>query len=331
MAIPTVAEVLKQSGWTQEQIDALDQKARTGIETYVSNDYQTAEQKDKAAQDLAVKAEADRKAQESAAAAAKDAQDAAELAQRTTNEFWNTTYPPAIAAMETEKAKLAKEAADSKAEAAYYKAQRESYLTTLGLKPEDAPVFTPSSNTPPPEPAKTPGTPTFSQDEFLKRVDRGVYSIQDIGWKYQQLYGTPIPVSPSDLVKQADALKLSPMEYAARTYKFAEKEADRRAAEVKAHDDSIAAATAAAKDAEYKAKMEAQANEFAAKERQMAERVSTHPDLRQPPGSAKFTELRRAQKDGERPDPTKMTPEARLKLTQENVKKRFEEQHQQVA
>ena len=60
MPVPTVAEVLKQSGWSQEKIDALDAQALSGITTYVSSVYQTAEQKEKAAQDLAVKAEADR-------------------------------------------------------------------------------------------------------------------------------------------------------------------------------------------------------------------------------------------------------------------------------
>ena len=57
MAIPTVAEVLKQSGWSQEKIDALDAQALSGITNYVSTVYQTAEQKEKEARDLAVKAE----------------------------------------------------------------------------------------------------------------------------------------------------------------------------------------------------------------------------------------------------------------------------------
>ena len=84
-------------------------------------------------------------------------------------------------------------------------------------------------------------------------------------------------------------------------------------------------------EAEWKPKLEAQANEFAAKERKLNEQMSQHPDMTLPVGSAKFTEVRRAQQAGERPDPTKMTPEARLKLTQENVRKNFEERHQQVA
>ena len=329
MPAPTLAEVLKQSGWTQEQIDALDANARTGLTNYVSNVYQTAEQKEKAAQELAVKAEADKKAAETSTAATQALKEEAELVNRNVQEFWATTYPAA----ETEK-----QAAIQAAETARINAEaRAAWLQTqvdgakaAGYALADLPAFTPPA-APKAEPVKTPGTPSFSQDEFLKRVDRGVYSIQDIGWKYQQLYGTPIPISPSELVAKADAIKLSPMEYAARTFKFAEKDEEHRQAVAKAHDDAIAAAKGTEKDAEWKAKLDAQSAEFAAKERKMLEDSSTHPDLRQPPGSAKYTELRRATTEGERPDPTKMTPEARLKLTQQNLHKRLEERQQQVA
>jgi hypothetical protein len=121
------------------------------------------------------------------------------------------------------------------------------------------------------------------------------------------------------------------MEYAARTYKFAEKEAEKVQAAAKAHDDAIAAAKAAEKDAEWKAKLDAQSSEFAAKERKMAEQQSTHPDMILPQGSARITELRRATSSGERPDPTKLTPEARLKLSQENIRKRVEERQSVAA
>jgi hypothetical protein len=321
MPVPSLAEVLKQSGLSQEQIDALDAKFLSGVSTYVSGVYKTAEEKEQAAVAAAAKAEADRKAQEELTTAAKAAQDAAELNKRSVDEFWNTTYNPGVAAWETERQKLAKEAADAQAAAAYYKTQITG-LKDLGFTPADIPNFTP-----PPAPVveKTPGTPTFSEDAIMKRLDQGVHTIQDISWKYQQLYGTPIPVSPSELVAKADAIKLSPMEYASRTFRFAEKEAEHRAAEAKKHDDGIAEAARAAEQSEWKAKMDAQASEFSAKERKMAEQVSTHPDMHLPQNSATFAEVRRATSTGERPDPTKMTPESRLKLTQENVRKHFEE------
>ena len=111
--MPTLAEVLKNSGWSQAQIDALDAQAMKGLGDYVSGIEQTAAQKEKAAQDLAVKAEADRKAQEAAVVAAKAAQDAAELQNRSVKDFWDNTYNPGLAAWEAERTKLAKAASDA--------------------------------------------------------------------------------------------------------------------------------------------------------------------------------------------------------------------------
>src|SRR5271157_5822631 len=113
MPVPTVAEVLKQSGWSQEKIDALDAQALSGLNTHINTVYQTAEQKEKSASELAVKAEADRKAQEAAVVAAKAAQDAAELQNRNNQDFWTNTFSPGISAWETEKKELAKRVAAS--------------------------------------------------------------------------------------------------------------------------------------------------------------------------------------------------------------------------
>jgi hypothetical protein len=332
MPAPTLAEVLLKSGWTQAQIEALDANSRTGLNDYVSGIYATAEQKETGAKQAAEKAEADRKAAEASQAAAKAAQDAAELAKRSTDEFWTTTYPPALAAMEAEKAKLAKEAADSRAEAAYYKAQRESYLGTLGIKPEDAPAFAPAG-TPPPDPNKTPGTPTFvDPNVIISRVGDGMNTISDIAWKYQTLYGgQTLPIAPSELIKQADAVKLSPMEYASRTFKFAEKEAERVQAARKAEIDAATAIAVAAKDESHKAELKKIQDEFSAKERQRLEQGGSNPDVKMPPGSAKFADVRRAVAAGERKDPTRMTQQERRQTSLENIHKALEERQQVVA
>lgn len=330
----TLQEVLLKSGWSQTQIDALDAKAMSGLTEYVTTVEKTATEKELAAKAAAEKAEADRKAAEASAAAAKVAQDAAELSKRSVDEFWQNTYNPGMAAAESDKAKLAKEAADARAEAAYYKTQRESYLGTLGIKPEDAPVFTPAAVTPPAvDPNKTPGTPTFvDPNVIVGRVGDGMNTISDIAWKYQTLYnGAPLPIPPSQLIAQADALKLTPAQYAARTFKFAEKEAEAAAAAAKKHDEDIAAAAVAAKDAEHKAEIKKVQDEFAAKERLRAEQGGSNGDLRTPPGSSKFSDLQRATKAGERKDPTRMTPEERRKTTLDNIHKAVEEREAVVA
>jgi hypothetical protein len=329
----TLAEVLLKSGWTQEQIDALDAKARTGLTDYVTGIEQTAAQKEKAAQDLAVKAEADRKAQEAAVLAAKTALEAAELQKRSVDEFWNNTYNPGIAAAESEKARLAKEVADARAESAYYKAQRESYLKELNIKPEDAPAFTPPAVVPPvATTSTTPGTPTFTINQVREELGNSLGTVANIQWEYRNLYGREMPISPTELLRQTEANKFKdPATYANSIFKFAEKREEIRQAEAKAHDDAIAAAARAAKDEEHKAELKKITDEFSAKERQRAEQAGSNPDTKLPPGSAKFADLQRAQKAGERPDPTKMSQAERRALTSANIHKAIEERQAVVA
>ncbi len=329
MPVPTLGEVLKKSGWTQEQIDALDAKAVSGLNTVLTE----ASQAEATAAAAAAKAEADRVATEKAAADAKAAQDAAELSQRSVKEFWDNTYNPGIAAWEKERQELAKKAADAQAETAFYKTQRES-LKAQGIITADAPVFTPPAVVPPAvDPTKTPGTPTFvDPNVVVSRVGDGMYGVMNIMHKYSTLYnGQPLPISPSDLIKQADALKLSPMDYAARTFKFAEKEEEIRQAAAKAHDADIAAKAVAEKDEAHKAELKKLQDDFNAKEKLRAEQGGNNPDVKLPPGSSKFAELQRATKAGERPDPTKMTPAQRHQATLSNIHKAVEEREQAVA
>jgi hypothetical protein len=324
----TIAEVLRQSGVPQETIDALDAKIVSGFNTVLT----TASQAEASAAAAATKAEADRKLAEEQAAAAKAAQDAAELSKRSVDEFWQNTYNPGIASWEKERAALAKAASDAAAEAAFYKTQRESYLKTLNIDPATAPVFTaPAPTTPPPE--KTPGTPTFvDPNVVVSRVGDGMYSIMNIMHEYSTLYnGQQLPISPSELIKQADAQKLSPMDYAARTFKFAEKKEEIRQAAAKAHDAEIAAKAVAANDEAHKAEVKRIQDEFNAKEKLRAEQGGNNPDVKLPPGSSKFADLQRATKAGERKDPTRMTPQERHQITRDTIHKAIEEREQAVA
>jgi hypothetical protein len=331
--MPTLAEVLKSSGWSQAQIDALDAQAMKGLGDYVTGIEQTAAQKEKAASELAVKAEADRKAQEAAVVAAKAAQEAAELQNRSVKDFWDNTYNPGIAAAEAEKTRLAKEAADAKAEAAFYKAQRESYLGTLNIKPEDAPVFTPPAATiPAVDPNKTPGTPTFTINQVRDELGNSLGTVANIQWEYRNLYGREMPISPTELLRQSEANKFKdPATYANSIFKFSEKREEIRQAEAKAHDDAIAAAAVAAKDESHKLELKKITDEFSAKERLRAEQAGSNPDTKLPPGSSKFSDLRRAQQAGERKDPTKMTPQERRQTTLDNIHKALEERQAVVA
>ena len=181
------------------------------------------------------------------------------------------------------------------------------------------------------ETVKTPGTPTFTDEQINQRIGSGlsnsVWALQE----HQRLTGNFLPDPIDQLAQEATQQKLPFRDYVARKYDFAGKQRAAQEAAARKHDEEVAAAERVKIEAEWKPKLEAQASEFAAKERKMAEQMSANPDVRLPQGSAQFTELRRATSAGERPDPTKMTPEARIKLTQENLRHRLEERQQQVA
>jgi hypothetical protein len=327
----TLAEVLLKSGWTQEQIDALDAKAKTGLTDWATGIETSAAEKERLATEAAVKAEADRKTAEAQAAAAKTAQEAAELAQRSTDDFWKQTYNPGVAAWEAERTKLAKAAADKAAEAAFYKTQRTSYLDTLGIKPEDAPVFTPAAPVVVVPPV-TPGTPTFTINDAKNEIGTALGTVANIQWEYQTLYGSPMPISPTALLAQAEANKFKdPATYANQLWKFSEKRAEIAKAKYQSELDAAAKVASDAKDAEWKAKSDAREAEIAAQMRKIAEGQGSNGDVKTPPGSAKFSELQRQQKSGERKDPTRMTLAERRQTSLDNIHKAVEERQQQVA
>jgi len=332
----TVAEVLKQSGWSQEQIDALDAKAMQGFTGVLT----ASEQVQKSAQEAAAKAEADRKAAEAAVASAKAVQDATELQKRSVDEFWQNTYNPGVAAWEKEKQELARKASDAAAEAAFYKAQRES-LKELGLIPADAPAFTPTAVTPDaasgsrdaqgrfvPGPS---GSPVFDTTALIARASDGFNTIANVQWRYQRLYnGAPLPIPPSELISKADQLKLDPMEYAARTFRFAEKEEEQRQAVAKAHDDEIRAAAATEKESEWKQKFDAREAEFAAKEKTRAEQHANNPDVRVAI-SSKMPELQRQVVAKDIPDPLMMNESQRRAQTSKMIRDTIAEKDQAAA
>jgi hypothetical protein len=141
-----------------------------------------------------------------------------------------------------------------------------------------------------------------------------------------------MPISPTELLRQAEANKYKdPATYANSIFKFSEKREEIRQAEAKAHDDAIAAAAVAAKDESHKLELKKIQDEFSAKERLRAEQAGSNPDTKLPPGSAKFADLQRAQKAGERKDPTRMTQQERRQTTLDNIHKTLEERQAVVA
>jgi hypothetical protein len=305
MPVPTLAEVLKQSGWTQAQIDALDANAQAGLTTYVSGVLTTAEQKEQAAKDAVTKAEAD-------LAAAKAAQDAAELAQRANKEFYDQTIMPSLTGWEDKEKALQQEIANAKATAAFYEAQNKA-AKEGGFIAADAPGFVaPAAAVVPPRdgngkfvaggPGGTPGSPQFIE-EFENRLgnglDNSVWALQE----YQRLSGGQfLPDSISNLANEARAQKLPFKDYVARKYDFASKSAalQQKAEAEKA--DAIAKAAVApyeeklkAKDAEWQKKLEEQA-------KTISERGGNNPDVRRA-AISNYPDVKKAVAEGTRKDP----------------------------
>lgn len=327
----TIQEALRQSGFTQEQIDAMDAKAMTTFGTMLT----TAENDKKAATDAVAKADADFKAaKEAVAKAEKERTDAvaerekAELQYRSNVEFYDTKVVPGLTGWDAEKTALENARVKAEAEAAFYRTQIEG-AKSGGFLPTDAPGYVP----PTPDPKRegngryvagadggTPGSPTYLDAQKLAtQFSEKAAVLSNIDWRYKKLFGDVMPIPPSQLIAEADAQKLDVSAYAEKRFGFAQRETDLNAARQRDHEAKIAADSAAAKDIEWKAKLDARETEFAAEKKKMAEGGGNNPDVRMPAGSSKFADVKRAVEAGERPNPLKMTDAQRRAATRQAI------------
>jgi hypothetical protein len=265
--MPTVNEVLKSSGLTDEQIAALDAKVVAGVTQILSTADQTL-------------ADAQRE-------------------KRAVAETFEKEINPALN-------KWANDSASLTAERDYYKTLAEKAKEggfTPNVEPFKPPVaergadgkFVAGA------PGATPGSPTFVAD-LRKEAGAAIGSMLDLNWKYQSLYGQPMPDSPTSLIAEAQAQRMNPIEYAAKKYDFAGKEKAKKDAEQKAHDDAIRKEASDAKDKEW------------------AEKTGNNPMMRQAETS-RFSEVAKATKEGKRPDTMTMTPDQRRDFTRQQIHK----------
>jgi hypothetical protein len=264
----TVEEVLRESGMTDEAIKALDAKIMAGVTTLVSTANQTLE--------------------------------AAELAKRAQAEMYDKEIAPALNNWANEKTSY--DAKIAAYDAALKSAKEGGFqVPDILATPTAQPTRTPDGKFVAGTPGSVPGSPTFVAD-LRKEAGAAILSIADLSWKYQALYGKPMPDSPSSLITEATAQRMDPIAYAAKKYGFAEKEAAMKADEKKKEID--AAVTSA----------------VAAKEKEWAEKTGNNPNLRQAEVS-RFASVQAAVKKGERPDTMTMTPEQRREVTRQQIHK----------
>jgi hypothetical protein len=268
--MPTVEEVLKASGFTSEQISALDQKAVGAFSTVLTE--------------------------------ATQAREAAELAQRSNADFYENQIAPSLVNWDAEKSKY-------DAELNFYRSQNQS-LRDNGFLPADA-AYQPrdaGGRYVAGVPGSTPGSPTFDVNKVYQRAGDAIGLLSDIQWEHQRLFNQPLPMSPSELVRQADAVKLDPRTFAARQFGWDQKRQEVAKAEQEKHDDAIRReATEAAQKA-------------------FAERYGSNPDMRVATHNPKLADISRAVRAGTRVDPLSMNESERRNATKAMIRDDLNEQ-----
>lgn len=327
--MPTIQEALKQSGFSEDAIAALDAKALAAFGGILT----TAEQKEIVAKEAATKAEQDRQVAEQSRIAAQKAKEDMELQGRSNVEFYETKVVPGLMGYEDEKKALETARINAESAVSFYKTQIEG-AKAAGFIPTDAPAFT-SPSTPQPvrdgsgrfvanAPGATPGSPTFTMDQVDQRLGTG---ISNIGWaiqEYQRLTGQFLPDSFDKLTEEASQNKLPFRDYVSRKYDFSGKQQAISQRLAQEHDDKIRTEIAAAKEKESEDKIAVLRAEHQAELRKRAELASSNPDLR-PAGPAKIADVRAAVKNGEFKDPLKMTDSERRNVTRQMIHKDIDE------
>lgn len=248
----TVEEVLKATGVSDEQIKALDPKIVEGVTKVLTT--------------------------------ATDAQKAGEEALRLQREAYDKDIAPALDNWANEKAAFA--AREAAYQAALKSAAEGGFKVPeiLATPVKPAPVqgadgrFVAGNN-------PVPGSPGVDTTKKLTEELGSAFAFAaDTQWKYRKLFGQEMPDSPTAIIREATAKRMSPSEYAAQKYNFAGKEKEIAEKAQKDHDDAIRKEVAAAKDKEW------------------GEKVGSNPDLRRSEVS-RFSEINKAVKAGTRPDP----------------------------
>jgi hypothetical protein len=271
----TLEEVLKNTGMSDDQIAAMDAKVKGAFTEVLSTASKSLEQ------------------------AQKD-KETAELTNRTWQQKLDTEINPALNQWGNEKA--ANETRIAAMEAALKSAVEGGFVIPDILKtvPPVQPrtgdgKFVAGTNS-------VPGSPGFEK-KLTDELGSAFAFAADTQWKYRTLYGQEMPDSPTAIIKEATAQRMSPSEYAAKKYDFAGKEKAISEQRQKEHDESIRKAAVEERDKYW------------------GEKAGSNPDMRRGQTS-EFSEINKAVKAGTRPDPIRpgITEAVRDAGTREAIK-----------
>ena len=270
----TVEQILRDSGFTDEQIKGLEPRAITAFSGVLSQ------------------AESEHRA--------------AEQAKQAYSDMYEHQIAPALVSFDERSAAQENEKARMAAELAFYRTQNEQGRAA-GFIPSDAPTYpgrdqqgryvanAPGST--PGSPQYVGAAPQFDVNQIYQRAGDAVSVIADIQYEHQRLYNQPMPITPSELIKQADAHRMDPKTYASRTFNWDQKKQELATAQQKLHDDQIRAD----------------------ERRIVSERLGSNPDIRQPVPS-RFSDIRRAQDAKLIPDPLSLNETERRQATRTMIR-----------
>jgi len=329
--MPTVAEVLKQSGFSDEEIAKLDGRVSTAFSGVLSS----AEAEKKAAADALAKAEETRKAAEAAEVEARKRAEKAELVERSNKEFYDGNIVPALNSWEDRWKQMEIESTKKEAEIAFYKTQLDGAKKS-GFITGDIPAFTftPPATIPgapqnpaqprdsqgrytPGVPGSTPGSPTLI-DDVRSALSDTTWTLQ----QYQKLYGQMYPGDAMEDAREAAALKLPYRDHVSRKYKFNERAQELQLEAQKRHDEEVRSAVAKEYEDKLKQAQETAKADLEKQRREWAERTGSNPDVRSTEPS-RMQEVQRAVKEGTRPDPLTLNSRERTKVTRQQINERI--------
>jgi hypothetical protein len=259
--MPTVQEVLRQSGFNDDEIAAMDGRAITAFSSVLSR---------------------------------------AEQEKQDNINFYENSIVPSLTAWDEEKQRIENEKARVAAEAAFYRTQAEEARKS-GFIPGDAPSFQ-TRDGQGRYVAGSTGSPVFEPQEVIKKAGDGLALIADVDWRHRQLFDRPLPISPSELIRQADARRQDPMTYASQAFGFTQREQELQKQQQEAHDSKIRTEAEAARD------------------RFWAERTGSNPDVRRSGRSPEMTDIARATKAGKLPDPLLLGENERRQATRQAIR-----------
>jgi hypothetical protein len=150
-------------------------------------------------------------------------------------------------------------------------------------------------------------------------------TLTDIQWKYQRLFNEPLPISPTQLVKEAEAQRLDPAAYAEKRFNFQAREQELVRKTQEEHDAKIRAEAAAPYEQKLAEAETARQKAIEETDRKWAEKIGSNPDVRiaQP---SRFADVARAVKANERPDPLNLNEQQRRQATSVAIKHEISEQ-----